>query len=79
MTPSPCIGVCRLDQSAVYCLGCLRSLSEIASWPRMPEVEKLRILVVLDERKNARSVPAEKSQGLLTSVPAGFKGRIASD
>lgn len=30
--PSPCIGVCELDQASKLCLGCLRSADEIAMW-----------------------------------------------
>ena len=30
--PSPCIGVCELDQASKLCLGCLRSADEIAIW-----------------------------------------------
>jgi predicted Fe-S protein YdhL (DUF1289 family) len=30
--PSPCVGVCRIDESSGYCLGCARTPQEIASW-----------------------------------------------
>ncbi|HEX9168706.1 MAG TPA: DUF1289 domain-containing protein [Roseiarcus sp.] len=30
--PSPCIGVCRIDERSGYCLGCARTPEEIASW-----------------------------------------------
>lgn len=30
--PSPCIGVCRIDDATALCVGCLRTLDEIASW-----------------------------------------------
>jgi len=29
---SPCISVCRLDASSGLCVGCLRTLDEIAAW-----------------------------------------------
>ena len=32
---SPCVGVCALDEAGERCLGCHRTLSEIAAWPRM--------------------------------------------
>jgi predicted Fe-S protein YdhL (DUF1289 family) len=30
--PSPCVGVCRIDESSGYCVGCARTSQEIASW-----------------------------------------------
>ena len=30
--PSPCIGVCRIDNATGFCAGCLRTLDEIAMW-----------------------------------------------
>ncbi|QEL54584.1 cysteine-rich CWC family protein [Chromobacterium paludis] len=32
--PSPCIGVCRLDEGGQVCVGCRRTLDEIAGWSR---------------------------------------------
>ncbi len=29
---SPCISVCRMDESGGLCVGCLRTLDEIARW-----------------------------------------------
>ena len=39
---TPCIGVCDAPQG--ICLGCLRTLAEIAAWPRLSEAERLRIM-----------------------------------
>ncbi|HET8870533.1 MAG TPA: DUF1289 domain-containing protein [Aquabacterium sp.] len=39
--PSPCVQICRLNQSDV-CVGCGRTLEEIAQWTRMSEDEKAR-------------------------------------
>jgi len=30
--PSPCVGVCRMDAGSGLCLGCWRTLDEIAHW-----------------------------------------------
>ncbi|MCL5968430.1 MAG: DUF1289 domain-containing protein [Betaproteobacteria bacterium] len=30
--PSPCVGVCRMDAASGLCLGCWRTLDEIAHW-----------------------------------------------
>ncbi|HEX7651999.1 MAG TPA: DUF1289 domain-containing protein [Verrucomicrobiae bacterium] len=42
--PSPCHHVCRLD-AAEICVGCQRSLAEIAGWSRFSEAEKAAVLV----------------------------------
>jgi predicted Fe-S protein YdhL (DUF1289 family) len=39
---SPCINVCRLDESGV-CTGCGRLLSEIAEWSRMTNQKKREV------------------------------------
>lgn len=41
--PSPCVGVCRLGADG-YCIGCLRSMDEIARWSRMDDSERLRLM-----------------------------------
>ena len=41
--PSPCTGVCRLDDDEV-CLGCRRSVSEIAAWSRMTDPERRAVI-----------------------------------
>lgn len=50
-TESPCIGVCRLDERVASCVGCKRTLSEIASWSRLSEVDKSRVLAAVEERQ----------------------------
>ncbi|HEX7338595.1 MAG TPA: DUF1289 domain-containing protein [Rhodanobacteraceae bacterium] len=40
---TPCIGVCQLD-AAGYCLGCRRSLDEIAHWRDFDEAERHRLM-----------------------------------
>ena len=41
--PSPCIEVCRLDEARV-CVGCLRTIEEIAGWPQMSAERKLEVI-----------------------------------
>lgn len=47
--PSPCIGVCTLDECDI-CVGCLRSIDEICAWGSAGDDEKRAIL----ERAAAR-------------------------
>lgn len=48
---SPCINVCTLDATGTQCLGCFRTLDEIATWGSMPETEKARVMSMLPARK----------------------------
>lgn len=48
---TPCIGVCRLDERGL-CLGCRRSMAEIAAWRELPDAERIRFMRdVLPARK----------------------------
>jgi predicted Fe-S protein YdhL (DUF1289 family) len=38
--PSPCTSVCRMSPTTELCLGCFRTLDEIALWGRMDDVAK---------------------------------------
>ena len=52
-TPSPCVNVCQLHLEKGYCIGCLRTLDEIADWLDMQEKEKREVLARLDQRRKA--------------------------
>ena len=41
--PSPCIGVCMLDAERM-CLGCHRSVDEIARWAQFDDEERRRLM-----------------------------------
>ncbi|MBY6187744.1 DUF1289 domain-containing protein [Marinobacter hydrocarbonoclasticus] len=56
---SPCVACCKLDEQDV-CLGCYRTLSEIANWNRRTDAEKAEILARLPGRK-AASVASEEA------------------
>ncbi|MFO1321108.1 MAG: DUF1289 domain-containing protein [Burkholderiales bacterium] len=51
--PSPCINVCRMDDARGLCVGCLRTLNEIAAWSSMPAREKRDVLAKLAVRREA--------------------------
>jgi predicted Fe-S protein YdhL (DUF1289 family) len=44
MTASPCISVCRLDSTTQVCIGCGRTIAEIAAWPNLSETERAAIV-----------------------------------
>jgi predicted Fe-S protein YdhL (DUF1289 family) len=52
--PSPCIGVCRMDERTGWCAGCLRTLDEIAAWSLLDDAEKREVWVALGRRRVER-------------------------
>jgi len=47
---TPCIKVCAVDGASGLCLGCLRSLQEIAEWSRLTEARRAEIMAELPGR-----------------------------
>ena len=47
---TPCIAVCIMDPRTDLCLGCGRTLPEIARWPRMDNAERLAVMAELPAR-----------------------------
>ncbi len=48
--PSPCIDVCRIDAATGVCVGCRRTLDEIAAWSRMDDAGKRAVWALLPGR-----------------------------
>jgi hypothetical protein len=59
MVASPCIGICRLDPQGRFCLGCRRTIAEIAAWPGLSEAERLAIMRALAGRAEAPAPPPD--------------------
>jgi predicted Fe-S protein YdhL (DUF1289 family) len=51
---TPCISVCAFDEAAGVCLGCGRTLAEIAGWAAMSSAERCRIMGELVSRNIPR-------------------------
>ena len=49
--PSPCDRTCRIDPTTGWCLGCRRTLDEIADWPMLSAQEKHALLDRLADRE----------------------------
>ena len=49
---SPCNKVCVMDAEGRYCLGCARTLDEIARWGEMDDAERERVLAQLPARRS---------------------------
>jgi len=49
---TPCVNICLLDQETGACVGCGRTLAEIAAWATMSDAERRAIMAALPARKN---------------------------
>lgn len=49
---TPCVKVCIVDAESSLCLGCYRTLMEIAGWSRIAEDERERLMAELPERRS---------------------------
>ncbi|MSO67877.1 MAG: DUF1289 domain-containing protein [Pseudolabrys sp.] len=62
MIESPCVKICTLDARSGMCLGCGRSIDEIARWTAMSAAERVRVMGELPARlttaKSAQAKPA---------------------
>jgi predicted Fe-S protein YdhL (DUF1289 family) len=56
MVSSPCIKICVVDGRADICIGCGRTLPEIASWGRMSEEQRRSIMATLPARMTAKGI-----------------------
>jgi predicted Fe-S protein YdhL (DUF1289 family) len=46
---SPCVDICRLDAQGL-CIGCRRTIGEIAEWSRAGDARRREILIELKRR-----------------------------
>jgi predicted Fe-S protein YdhL (DUF1289 family) len=59
--PSPCISVCRMDPVSELCVGCLRTLDEIAAWGRLEDQGKREVWRLISDRLAVRQREGEGS------------------
>jgi predicted Fe-S protein YdhL (DUF1289 family) len=62
---TPCIAVCFIDPKAKLCLGCGRTLPEIAGWHKMDNAERRAVMATLHQRLLDAGLP----------IPASPSGR----
>jgi uncharacterized protein len=48
---SPCIGVCSMDDSTGFCLGCYRTMDEIQQWWDLDNAQKQAVVDLAAERE----------------------------
>lgn len=55
--PSPCCSVCRMDAATALCVGCARTLEEIAGWSGYSDERKRAVLRLVAQRHVESHVP----------------------
>jgi predicted Fe-S protein YdhL (DUF1289 family) len=48
---TPCVKICLIDGESGLCVGCQRTLVEVASWGRLSDAERAEIMAGLAERR----------------------------
>ncbi len=54
---SPCVDICRLDADGQICLGCRRTIGEIAGWSGFTAAQRHAVLADLPRRKALVTAP----------------------
>ena len=54
---SPCITVCQMDPVRGVCIGCCRTLDEIARWSGMDEDQRANVVNALPARRKKLDLP----------------------
>ncbi|HZS68877.1 MAG TPA: DUF1289 domain-containing protein [Burkholderiales bacterium] len=57
---SPCNKVCQMDPKSGLCIGCARTLDEIARWAAMSDAERERVLAELPQRAQIPKPPVRR-------------------
>tara|TARA_B100002052_G_C15645178_1_gene490235 strand:+ start:381 stop:572 length:192 start_codon:yes stop_codon:yes gene_type:complete len=52
MIKSPCKNICSIDKETGLCLGCYRTINEIALWIKLDDIKKKKIIFQTINRKN---------------------------
>ena len=66
---SPCVQVCQMDPEHGRCLGCARTLDEIARWGQMSDAERERIMAELPSRNSGTEPELQSARNNSGSVP----------
>jgi len=48
---SPCVNICTLDPAGRYCVGCFRTLGEIAVWGSLDAADRRAVVAALPARR----------------------------
>ncbi len=48
---TPCINICKINEQNI-CIGCFRTLNEIAQWTKYSDLERTQIINRINDRTN---------------------------
>lgn len=51
--PSPCVGVCSMDEATGFCQGCFRTIDEIRQWWDLDRAGKVEVVKQAQARESA--------------------------
>ena len=54
---SPCIGICQMDDATGYCIGCGRTIDEIAGWGSASDAQRQETMAQLPARQPDAASP----------------------
>ncbi len=57
---TPCVKVCAVDGQTGHCLGCGRTLGEIAQWARFTDAQREDVMEHLPQRLEALSAAGKR-------------------
>jgi predicted Fe-S protein YdhL (DUF1289 family) len=60
---TPCINVCTLNDVSGLCLGCGRTVDEVARWSAMSPAERRRVMAELPARRAAQKAQDANAAG----------------
>ena len=66
---TPCTNVCTVDNGSGLCIGCGRTLSEIAEWPSLSATERRRVMAELPQRIARLNAKRVAQTGLVQGAP----------
>tara|TARA_B100000029_G_scaffold189329_1_gene187164 strand:- start:799 stop:987 length:189 start_codon:yes stop_codon:yes gene_type:complete len=53
MIKSPCKNICSIDKETGLCLGCYRTINEIALWIKLDDIKKKIIFQTINRKKTS--------------------------
>lgn len=59
---SPCVNLCRIDPDTGWCVGCARTIAEIATWAKLSGAEREPIWMALPSRGCATKIAPHRGQ-----------------
>ena len=59
--PSPCVGTCQVDPVHGFCVGCARTLGEIAAWRAASSALRDRVWAELPARRARLGIRQDRS------------------